>query len=171
MSFTHFGPDLNQREDCRKNRWIWYENDSYSVWMDLLLLIKRKKEIFFVIFSSCDKILWPKLCVLCNDETCWRYILYIYIYLFRSRFWSNFVFCWAKHKAHKKYPQENIFTSEYLNLPLIYISFKNQSGIRVPCPHLEIPDIYNSRLHFDVCDFHMTWQLFGFLRVKISFNR
>ena len=79
MSFTHFGPDLNQREDCRKNRWIWYENDSYSVWMDLLLLIKRKKEIFFVIFSSCDKILWPKLCVLCNDETCWRYILYIYI--------------------------------------------------------------------------------------------
>ena len=80
MSFTHFGPDLNQREDCRKNRWIWYENDSYSVWMDLLLLlIKRRKEIFFVIFSSCDKILWPKLCVLCNDETCWRYILYIYI--------------------------------------------------------------------------------------------
>ena len=79
FSFAHFGQDLNQCEDCRKNRWIWYENDSYSVWMDLLLLIKRKKEIFFVIFSSCDKILWPKLCVLCNDETCWRYILYIYI--------------------------------------------------------------------------------------------
>ena len=49
-----------------------------------------------------------------------------------------------------------MFTSEYLNLPLIYISFKNQSGIQIPCPHLEIPDIYNSRLHFDVCDFHMT---------------
>ena len=169
MSFTHFGPDLNQREDCRKNRWIWYENDSYSVWMDLLLLIKRKKEIFFLIFSSCDKILWPKLCVLCNDGTCWRYIL-LYIHISSGQDFGQILFFVEQNIKHIKNIHGKIYLLEKnLNLPLVYLSFKKQSGI--PCPHLEIPDIYNSRLHFDVCDFHMTWQLFGFLQVKISFNR